>query len=481
MIASQDPVETRSNPLRAELRRRLSRPQRHRLLQGYPMAPLLSPVTGGEGLFDGLGLDDGRPLLVGVLPHTFCNPKVKGCGFCTFPHEKLDQAAMRRVTGHVAREIEQVTAAVPSLGRRRVEAVYFGGGTANLTPPEELRALGGALRSSLDIQGAEVTLEGVPRYFLLRDEALLDVLAAMPVRHRRISMGVQSFDPGWIRRMGREAFGDRTVVRMAVEAAHRRGFTVSADLLFNLPGAGAKEAIEDVRTACELGFDQICVYNLVLTRDLGTEWARDTSLVDRMADPERACDTWLAVRDTLLESGYVQTTLTNFERAQVAGTSRAFRYERASFEPWAHDAIGFGPGAISTFTGQGRGAARKWMNEVSSEAYSLRRAEGGSAAAGFFEYTWMDLKLLHLTRGLSKMAIDAAAYEAFFGHDPGVDFQERFAVLEEEELLRRRGKTLSLTPEGMFFADAVAGFLAEPRVRELRPGLERAPVHAHMG
>ncbi len=28
-----------------------------------------------------------RGLLVGVLPHSFCNPAVAGCGFCTFPHE----------------------------------------------------------------------------------------------------------------------------------------------------------------------------------------------------------------------------------------------------------------------------------------------------------------------------------------------------------------------------------------------------------
>jgi hypothetical protein len=30
-----------------------------------------------------------RPLLVGVLPHAFCNPKIAGCGFCTFPHEYM--------------------------------------------------------------------------------------------------------------------------------------------------------------------------------------------------------------------------------------------------------------------------------------------------------------------------------------------------------------------------------------------------------
>jgi len=48
--------ETRPNPLRHALRRRMVRPQRHRLLQGYPMAPLLSPVAPGFDPFRGLDL-----------------------------------------------------------------------------------------------------------------------------------------------------------------------------------------------------------------------------------------------------------------------------------------------------------------------------------------------------------------------------------------------------------------------------------------
>lgn len=484
MIVVQDRAEPSTAPLRQSLRRRMARAQRHRLLQGYPMAPLLSEVPPGFDPFRGLELDDDRPLLVGVLPHTFCNPRVEGCGFCTFPHEKFEQAAMRRAVDHVEQEIRQTAARVPSLRRRRVEAVYFGGGTANLTPPEELERLCAALESSLDAGGAEVTLEGVPRYFLLRNEALLDVLGAMKVRHRRLSMGVQTFDPEWIRRMGRDAFGDRAVIQTAVESAHRRGFTASADLLFNLPGASLQRALDDVRAACDIGFDQICVYNLVLTADLDTEWARDTSLVSRMADPEGACATWLAVRRTLLDSGYVQTTLTNFERADVAGTARRFCYERASFEPHTYDAIGFGPGGISTFAGRGRDSRRevaKWMNEGTSEAYRLRIAEHGSAAARHFSYSNIDRWLLHLTRGLAKLAIEGTAFEALLGTGPHATFRERLGVLEEAGLLRHREKEMSLTPRGMFFADAVTGFLAEERVRELRPGQELAPVRGHMG
>ena len=85
----------------------------------------------------------------------------------------------------------------------------FGGGTANLTPRPELERLGQVLASSFDVRESEATLESVPRYLLLRDEALLDVLAGMDVGHRRISMGVQTFDPEWLRRMGRDVSSPR--------------------------------------------------------------------------------------------------------------------------------------------------------------------------------------------------------------------------------------------------------------------------------
>ena len=102
------------------------------------MAPLMKPTPRGFNPLSRLELDPERPLIIGVLPHTFCNPKVKGCGFCTFPHEKFAHEPMRRVVEQVAREIELTP---PSARKRRAEAVYFGGGTANLTPPTTPAAL----------------------------------------------------------------------------------------------------------------------------------------------------------------------------------------------------------------------------------------------------------------------------------------------------------------------------------------------------
>src|SRR5260221_1102094 len=122
----------KTTALRADLARRLRSPQRHRLLHGYPMAPLVPDLRGFPNL-DMIEKSTERPLLVGVLPHASCNPKVRGCGFCTFPHEKFDRTRVEDVIAAVALEVRSQLELNPALRTREIDGVYFGGGTANLS------------------------------------------------------------------------------------------------------------------------------------------------------------------------------------------------------------------------------------------------------------------------------------------------------------------------------------------------------------
>ncbi len=84
--SEQNPVIGRTAA--EELQYRMNRPQRHRLLHGYPQAAAMRSAKEVEPELDLLfDPKTKRELLIGVLPHPFCNPAVTGCGFCTFPHE----------------------------------------------------------------------------------------------------------------------------------------------------------------------------------------------------------------------------------------------------------------------------------------------------------------------------------------------------------------------------------------------------------
>jgi oxygen-independent coproporphyrinogen-3 oxidase len=304
-------------------------------------------------------LDPARPVIIGVLPHTQCNPRVEGCDFCTFPHDPYEKGLLRRSVRAVTDQVHEFFREHPALSRRRVDAVYFGGATANLTPKGELLALGQALAEHVELSGAEVTLEGVPALFRSLFQGPFEALLEIPARHRRISMGVQTFDPVQIERMGRTGFGDRNVIARVVEKAHRSGLTVSGDFLINLPFEPPARMLEDVREASALGFDQICVYHFVLTREQGSAWARNEALLAALPPVAEAADHWLVVRDWLIQNGYVQTTLTNFERAAVHTGDRHFVYEQHSFTPDVYDAIGFGPARDLHIPGSGGAAGRE--------------------------------------------------------------------------------------------------------------------------
>ena len=440
------------------LARRMAKPQRHRLLQGYPALPLMQPVPdAGEPPF--IEIDRSRRLIVGVIPHTMCTPKRHGCGFCTFGQSSYRRAGMRHSMHALPHHIDKALAHDGhAFAGRKVEALYFGGGTANLTPIGDLEATFARLAESLNLRDAELTLEGVPSLFLSRFSAALRWLAKLPVRRARVSMGVQSFDREQLRRMGREHFGDAALVRRVVGDACKRGIGTSGDFLFNLPHQTRAQMLADLEQAVAIGFDQICIYHLVLYEGLGTSWSRDPALLAALPSGEQALENWLALREALLAAGYVQTTLTNFERADVNADDRRFIYEASSFTPDEVDGLGIGPLSISTFVDLAQRRALKLV----------RTHEHGISGDRYFAYEPVDVELLFLTRSLPRMRWSAAAYQRHFGAALDDAHGEVIEAIVAAGLAERSEGDVVVTPRGMFFADSIAGLLAERRVAELR-------------
>jgi oxygen-independent coproporphyrinogen-3 oxidase len=450
---------TDASPELLELRRRMRRPQRHRLLHGYPLAAAM-PRISEEGRRDSIlpEFEPGRGLLVGVLPHPFCNPAVAGCGFCTFPHEAFSSRKAADVVDHVVREIDQTLAARPNLAGRRITGLYIGGGTANLSPPGPFRQLCRTLARAFDLSGAEVTLEGVPAAFLNRRPLLVDILREeLPARHFRLSMGIQTFDRDRLEQMGRLGFGDGATFREVVQLGHARGFTVSGDLLFNLPAQSIDQMREDVRAAARIGLDHLGLYHLVLFEGLGTAWSRDPALVSALPTNVEAADHWYDLRGLLHDLGFHQTTLTNFERNEFRDHDRRFVYEELSFRPDRFDMIGFGPTAISCV--HSRGATVKVMNPDRAADYVAAVGRGGPGWDRAFAYGPRDLRAFHLIRRLAALRISRTDYRRFFARDPVEDFAREFEACEHERLVAVTDEAIEPSIRGMFFADSIAGLL----------------------
>ncbi len=468
------PSALTTDHLRSRLLKYMARPQRHRLLHGYPLAAAMpyadsdvrQRATNGDA-DSCLRPDPARELLVGVLPHPFCNPKIQGCGFCTFPHETFTTNKSDAVVQAVIKELDDWQRSRSDAAKPEIAGLYFGGGTANLTPPTSFRNLARKLAETFDVTRAEVSLEGVPAYFVRTQPLLVDVMQEeLPARHFRISMGIQTFSEKRLEQMGRLAFGRPTTFAAAVKIAHERGMTSSGDLLFNLPGQSLLEMRDDVRRAIDIGLDQICLYHLVMFRGLGTVWSQHDELLSALPHNELAAENWLALREDLMGSGFTQTTLTNFERTELAHDPRRYRYEIMSFEPDRYQMLGFGPAAISYASTQDGSYAFKTINAESSAEYLQLTKGNGPVWNRYFQYDVEDQEMLHLTRRLAALGIDKDRFEQSFGSHAWDKYSDQLALLIAEGLLRKCNQAIELTPRGMFFADSIAGLLSDRRLRE---------------
>jgi oxygen-independent coproporphyrinogen-3 oxidase len=182
---------------------------------------------------------------------------VRKCPYCDFNSHQLRTARPDRAyLGALLRDFD---AEMPLVAERRIDTVFFGGGTPSLFGPEDFAWLLAALKERIAFaDDAEITLEANPgtvergRFAGYRDAGI-----------NRVSLGAQTFEPGALERLGRIHTADDTY--RAVEELRAAGLeNFNLDLMYALPEQTLDAAIADVRTACELGPKHISYYQLTL-------------------------------------------------------------------------------------------------------------------------------------------------------------------------------------------------------------------------
>lgn len=210
-----------------------------------------------------------------------------------------------------------------------LKTLYLGGGTPSFLRDRELIALFQALPWKLEAD-AEVTLEANPGTLNRERMALLKDL-----RVNRLSLGVQSFQEGVLRFLGR-AHGRRGALK-AVEMALEGGFRVSLDLILGLP---MQEVEKDLEEAASLGVGHVSAYTLQVEK--GTPLA----LSGLKEDPER--EAWaMGKAEAVLEgAGLLRYEISNFAKPGEEARHN-LAYWRNGF--W----LALGPSAAGQYPGTG--------------------------------------------------------------------------------------------------------------------------------
>jgi len=227
---------------------------------------------------------------------------VRKCPYCDFNSHQLKSA--QPDASYIDTLIRDFDIELPRLPGRRIDTVFFGGGTPSLFQPEEFARMLGALRQRIEFADeVEITMEANPgtiergRFAGYRDAGI-----------NRVSLGAQTFAPRALKLLGRiHTVDDTHRAVQELRAAKLDNFNL--DLMYALPQQTEEEALADVRTACELGPAHISYYQLTL--EPGTVFhARPPPLPDEDA----AWRIQAAGQKLLAESGYVQYEVSAYAR-----------------------------------------------------------------------------------------------------------------------------------------------------------------------
>jgi anaerobilin synthase len=198
--------------------------------------------------------DPGAPLAAYVhLP--FCDRK---CAFCDCYAIYLppgEQQQEQSLTDALLREID-AWASLPDLAQRPLSTVHFGGGTANYLDAHQFGRIVEALRRRFHaVPETEWAIESTSSQLGTEPADRLWDLG-----FRRLHVGVQTLDDGLRRLIGRRESGRTVQDKLA--ALLSRGFIVSVDLLYGLPGLTLEQFASDIESLARLGVDGCSLYQL---------------------------------------------------------------------------------------------------------------------------------------------------------------------------------------------------------------------------
>lgn len=182
---------------------------------------------------------------------------VKKCPYCDF-NSHAAQAALPE-DSYLKALLEDLPGEIQRAQGRRLESIFFGGGTPSLLSAPFFTALLSALREQLEFSPAiEITLEANPGTAELCD---FNQLAQAGVN--RISLGVQSFNDVHLQQLGR--IHSAAEVPQAVAKIRAAGIhNINLDLMHGLPGQTLEQARDDLTAAIALAPQHISWYQLTI-------------------------------------------------------------------------------------------------------------------------------------------------------------------------------------------------------------------------
>ncbi|MEQ9890826.1 radical SAM family heme chaperone HemW [Pectobacterium aroidearum] len=182
---------------------------------------------------------------------------VQKCPYCDFnSHALKGDVPHQEYVDHLLADLD---ADLPLASGRELHSIFIGGGTPSLLSAEAMQALLDGVRARIPLASdAEITMEANPGT-VEADRFSGYQRAGI----NRISIGVQSFDPQKLTRLGRIHGPDEA--KRAAHLATGLGLrSFNLDLMHGLPDQSLDEALDDLRQAIALNPPHLSWYQLTI-------------------------------------------------------------------------------------------------------------------------------------------------------------------------------------------------------------------------
>lgn len=225
---------------------------------------------------------------------------VQKCPYCDFnSHAFSGRLPEKAYIDALLLDLQQE---LPRIWGRKIYSIFIGGGTPSVFQAAYIDYLLNNIRSLLLLAPeCEITMEANPNS---SDTQKFTDLRYAGVT--RLSIGVQSFNNKHLQQLGRIHTAQEAI--QAIEIATKIFNQVNVDLMYALPQQTAENAVQDMKTAVNLGVSHISAYQLTIEPNTAFHFRQPENL----PDDDLLFEIETAVHNTLFDNGFYRYEISAF-------------------------------------------------------------------------------------------------------------------------------------------------------------------------
>ena len=325
-------------------------------------------------------------------------------------------------------------------GARRVDSVFFGGGTPSLMQPADISKVIATIDDHWGLAGAaEISLEANPD-----DVARFGDIRAAGVN--RLSLGVQSLNDEALGFLGRTH--DAASAMTAIRQARVHYGSLSLDFIYALPDQTLAAWRTELNEICQLDADHLSLYELTI--EPGAAFAKAVERGNwQPADEDQSADLYDLTQDLTAQAGYAAYEISNHARDQAHQAQHNIVYWRSG------DWVGVGPGAHGRLTAEGERWAVEALKRPPDYIAQVQAQKNGHLAPETLSAR--DLAQERLIMGL-RLASGLAMSDVTLIQPDLLNMVKRQEFIELG-WLKAQTDRLSLTSQGRLLADHIGAAL----------------------